>query len=125
MNERLNRLRFSLGVNWGELAQKLEISRSMLGFIRSGIKDPGPKLKKRISDLEKETGSHTVATCENCEILLNRVIELEAQVLELDEMMLRRSKVVVKLTKEFDKFRKDYTKMFEDESDIQKEKDKE
>ena len=109
INERLNRLRFSLGLDWGELAKRLCISRSMLGFIRREEKTLSPKLMKRISDLEKEVGSNPVATCENCQILLNRVIELEKVVINSDRIMDQKAKAVVQLFKSLDKFKKDYS----------------
>ena len=62
LNERLNELRFSLGVDWGELAKMLGISRSMLGFIRRGDKPVSPKLHQRICQLERSAGSQT-CTC--------------------------------------------------------------
>jgi len=65
MNERLGKLRFSLGLEWGELAEKLCISRSMLGFIRRGDKEASAKLLYRISELEDSLNSKTVATGSN------------------------------------------------------------
>ena len=109
MNERLNNLRFSLGIDWGELAKRLEISRSMLGFVRNEVKTPGPKLVHRIRELEKTAGSNTVATCPNCEILLKRVIELEAQVLDVDNMVNRKNKAAIALLKSIEKFKQEFT----------------
>jgi transcriptional regulator with XRE-family HTH domain len=54
LDKRLEMLRFSLGLEWGELAQRLDISRSMLGFIRRGDKKPSAKLLYRIASLENE-----------------------------------------------------------------------
>ena len=52
MEERLRKLKDTLGVEWGELANRLCISRAMLGFVRRGDKAASSKLLKRISDLE-------------------------------------------------------------------------
>lgn len=109
MNERLNKLRFSLGIDWGELAKRLMISRSMLGFVRVGTKKPSPKLLCRISSLEKESGSHSVATCQNCGMLLQRVVELEKQLVEADKMLDERSAAVLRLIAAFDAFRMQYS----------------
>ena len=54
LDARLDRLRFSLGTDWGELARRLGISRSMLGFIRRGEKKTSPGLAHRIDRLERE-----------------------------------------------------------------------
>ncbi len=110
MNERLQKLRYSLGLNWGELAIKLGISRSMLGFIRRHEKDPSAKLTHRISELEKKSGSHSVATCQNCEMLLNRVIELEEQVLTNDRIWVAKGKAVIKLQRSLEKALKNFSK---------------
>ena len=60
MNERLEKLRFALGLEWGQLADQLKISRSMLGFIRKGERRPSAALLLRISELEASTGSNPV-----------------------------------------------------------------
>ena len=52
MEERLKKLRYDLGLEWGELAEKLGISRAMLGFIRNGRRKPSAGLLHRISELE-------------------------------------------------------------------------
>jgi len=108
MNERLNKLRFSLGIDWGELARRLGISRSMLGFIRRGDRPVSAKLHQRICQLERETSSQTVATCPNCQMLLNRVIELEAQLLNEDKISDERSQAVLQLIRDFDTFKKHF-----------------
>lgn len=115
INERLNKLRFSLGVDWGELAKLLDISRSMLGFVRSEVKPASPKLMHRIVELEKRSGSHSVATCKNCEILLNRVIELEAQLLDANHMYDKKTKAMVKLIKAFEEFKKEFVSPIDSE----------
>ena len=61
MDERLNSLRFALGCDWGQLAEKLSISRAMLGFVRRGDKPASPKLMYRIVSLETEASSQKVA----------------------------------------------------------------
>lgn len=65
MDERLKKLRFALGLEWGELAEKLCISRSMLGFIRRGDKEPSAKLMFRISELERPLSSKIVTVGSN------------------------------------------------------------
>lgn len=121
MNERLNLLRFSLGVDWGELAKKLEISRSMLGFIRTGIKTPGPKLSHRISELEKTAGSKSVATCQNCEMLLKRVIELEAQLIDIDLQMKSKNKAALNFLRSVEVFKREFTSISVDDKPAKQE----
>ena len=53
MEERLKRLRYDLGLEWGELADKLEISRAMLNFVRKGNRKPSAALLLRITELER------------------------------------------------------------------------
>ena len=62
MNDRLEQLRFALGLEWGELAEKLDISRAMLGFIRRGDRKPSAKLALKIRMLEKGVCSNPVAS---------------------------------------------------------------
>lgn len=63
IDERLKKLRYELGLDWGELAKTLEISRSMLGFVRHGTKPVSAKLLYRITQLEKKSqlGSTQIA----------------------------------------------------------------
>lgn len=56
MKGRLEKLRSALMLTWGELQQRLSISESMLYFIRTGARQPSPKLLRRIIELEKEAG---------------------------------------------------------------------
>ena len=63
MEERLRNLRYSLGLEWGELAEKLEISRAMLNFVRKGDRKPSAALLLRITELERAAAmSEEVAT---------------------------------------------------------------
>lgn len=52
LSQRVEALRARLLVNWSELAAMLDISRSMLNYVRSGAREPGPKLLRRIAELE-------------------------------------------------------------------------
>ena len=61
MNKRLENLRFALGLEWGELADELGISRAMLGFIRKGDRKPSAKLSLKITKLEQTISSNPVA----------------------------------------------------------------
>ena len=56
MKARLDRLRDSLMLSWGELQNRLDISESMLYFIKKGARNPSPKLMRRIVELEQEAG---------------------------------------------------------------------
>lgn len=56
MPKRLENLRQALTLNWGELAAKLEISRAMLDFIRTGARNPSPKILRKIELAEIEAG---------------------------------------------------------------------
>lgn len=59
MDERLENLRKQLCLDWGELAQKLGISRAMLGFVRRGTRNPSAALLRRIRELEEGESSHS------------------------------------------------------------------
>jgi len=54
MNNRLENLRVKLHLNWGELAEYIGISRSMLDFLRFEKREPSKNLMQRIEELEKE-----------------------------------------------------------------------
>ena len=83
MNERLESLRFSLGLEWGELAEKLGISRAMLGFIRKGDRKPSAKLSLRITQLEQTISSNTVATNSSNIDWKARALDAEKKLLQL------------------------------------------
>lgn len=53
---RLEALRQHHLLTWGELAKKIGISRSMLDFLKSGEKAPGPKVMRLIVEAEREAG---------------------------------------------------------------------
>ena len=53
---RLDRLKAHHCATWGELAQIIGISRSMLDFIRLGQRDAGPKVLRKIRNAEVEAG---------------------------------------------------------------------
>ena len=59
MEERLNKLRGSRTEGWKELAKSLEITVTMLHYLRTGERQPSPKLLRRIMDLERESGIGT------------------------------------------------------------------
>ena len=83
MEERLEKLRFALGLEWGELAQKLGISRAMLGFIRKGDRRPSAKLSLRITELEQTIGSNSVATVATDINWKERALQAEKKLLQL------------------------------------------
>jgi hypothetical protein len=56
MNERLETLKSRLTLNWGELQKALDISESTLYFLRTGARNPSPKLQRRILELEQKAG---------------------------------------------------------------------
>lgn len=43
-------------LTWGELSERLQVSRAMLDFVRTGKRNPSPKLRRRIANLETEAG---------------------------------------------------------------------
>lgn len=51
-SHRLDALRERLTVSWTELAELLGVSRSMLNYVRTGGRAPGPRLLRRITELE-------------------------------------------------------------------------
>ena len=63
MKARLDRLRDSLMLSWVELQKRLDISESMLYFVKTGARNPSRKLMRRITELEQEAGlrPHTLA----------------------------------------------------------------
>lgn len=86
MEERLKKLRYDLGLEWGELAERLGISRSMLGFIRNGERTPSAALGLRISELER-----AVAASEHIATTTQPVVDWRARALNA-ELELRRYK---------------------------------
>ena len=52
----MDALRVALTVSWGELAERLDISRSMLDFMRNGLRNPSAKLMRKIAELEQSCG---------------------------------------------------------------------
>ena len=80
----------------------------MLGFLRSEVKKPSAKIMHRIVELEKASGSHSVAACENCQMLLNRVIELEGQLLDVERCYDRKTKAMINLVKSFERFKREF-----------------
>lgn len=56
MNQRLQRLREVLKLEWGELATHLGMSRAMLDFVRNGQRNLGFPALRRLEQAEKEAG---------------------------------------------------------------------
>lgn len=56
MRDRLQKLKEALVLEWGELAETLGVSRSMLDQVRSGARTPGPKLLRAIQGAEHRAG---------------------------------------------------------------------
>ena len=56
MNERLQRLREALRMEWGELAKHLKMSRAMLDFSRKGQRNLSFKAIRRLEEAERQAG---------------------------------------------------------------------
>jgi transcriptional regulator with XRE-family HTH domain len=56
VRDRLDKLRLTLMLTWNELQERLGVSESMLYFMRTGERQPSPKLMRRIMELEREAG---------------------------------------------------------------------
>ena len=56
MEERFQLLRQTLRLEWGELAEQLQISRSMLDFVRKGQRNMSFKALNRLEELERSAG---------------------------------------------------------------------
>ena len=56
MKNRLEALKKHLGKSWGELADYIGISRSMLDFVRTGEREPGNKTRRLIEEAEQRCG---------------------------------------------------------------------
>lgn len=52
MKNRLENLKKALAMNWGELADYIGISRSMLDFLRNGVREPGKSTLRKIEAAE-------------------------------------------------------------------------
>ena len=97
MNERLEKLRFALGLEWGELAEHLKISRAMLGFIRKGERRPSAALSLRITELEATVGSNQVVDSATGIDWRERAISAETKLSKLREAIKGFLKVVENL----------------------------
>ena len=87
MNKRLETLRYSLGLEWGELAERLGISRSMLGFIRNENRKPSAALLMRISELEQQAGGNPVAIANDTTNWRERALLAERKLLQVREAL--------------------------------------
>jgi transcriptional regulator with XRE-family HTH domain len=85
MNKRLETLRYSLGLEWGELAERLKISRAMIGFIRNGKRKPSAALLLRISELEQQAGGNSVAVANDATNWRERALLAERKLLQVRE----------------------------------------
>ena len=85
MNKRLETLRYSLGLEWGELAERLKISRAMIGFIRNGKRKPSAALLLRISELEQQAGGNSVAVANDATNWRDRALTAERKLLQVRE----------------------------------------
>lgn len=56
MNARLEKLKKTLVLEWGEIAKHLGVTRSMLDKVRKGERQAGPQLERRIIEAEIEAG---------------------------------------------------------------------
>ena len=53
---RLERLKIHHCATWGEICDLLQVNRSMMHYLRTGERQPSPKLLRRIEEAEKEAG---------------------------------------------------------------------
>lgn len=87
MDKRLETLRYSLGLEWGELAERLKISRAMIGFIRNGKRKPSAALLLRISELEQQAGGNSVAVANDATNWRERALLAERKLLQVREAL--------------------------------------
>lgn len=87
MEKRLETLRYSLGLEWGELAERLKISRAMIGFIRNGKRKPSAALLLRISELEQQACGNPVATTIDATNWRERALAAERKLLQVREAL--------------------------------------
>lgn len=87
MEKRLETLRYSLGLEWGELAERLKISRAMIGFIRNGKRKPSAALLLRISELEQQACGNPVATTNDATNWRARALAAERKLLQVREAL--------------------------------------
>ena len=87
MEKRLETLRYSLGLEWGELAERLGISRAMIGFIRNGKRKPSAALLLRISDLEQQACGNPVAVENATTNWRERALLAERKLLQVREAL--------------------------------------
>ena len=87
MNTRLETLRYSLGLEWGELAERLNISRAMIGFSRNGKRKPSAALLMRISELEQQAGGNPVAVANDTTNWRDRALLAERKLLQVREAL--------------------------------------
>lgn len=87
MQNRLETLRYSLGLEWGELAERLGISRAMIGFIRNGKRKPSAALLLRISELEQQAGGNPVAVANDTTNWRDRALQAERKLLQVREAL--------------------------------------
>jgi transcriptional regulator with XRE-family HTH domain len=59
LKTRLEHLREALTLTWTELQERLGVGESMLYFMRTGARNPSPKVLRRITELEVEAGIAT------------------------------------------------------------------
>lgn len=87
MEKRLETLRYSLGLEWGELAERLQISRAMIGFIRNGKRKPSAALLLRISELEQQAGGNAVLVATDATNWKERALQAERKLLQVREAL--------------------------------------
>lgn len=86
-------------LNWRELYERLGISERTLHYLRTGARNPSPKLVRRIVELERESGLASPSTvtlaCQDSrsEYVTNRdakqldIVELRAQIAALKQQL--------------------------------------
>lgn len=84
MKERLENLKKTLGVTWGEVAEYIGISRSMLDFLRSGERSAGNKTLQQMENAEERAikENPTIPTFEKRILIPDNVAERIAIALE-------------------------------------------
>ncbi len=88
----LESLKTRLTLNWGELAERLEISRAMLDFIRSGVRRPSAKLARRIMEVERDAGINThnepsTISASMCAEIDDRLAQVETNIRTMTEQL--------------------------------------
>ncbi len=104
MKKKLEALKERTGLTWGALADYIGISRSMLDFLRNGVRIPGNKTRRLIEEAEARSGSaiptnqqgkvHTGVGNPSPADLLLRAVEALERIADALEKMMTKQEVV-------------------------------